>query len=329
MREDLVTFRVLFFNHERYVDRCVESVLAQTHTPLQIVFSDDCSNDSTFERLRRAVDQYTGPHEILLNQTPRNLGVSAHLNSVRRLTQGKLEIAGAGDDYFHPERAAKVFAKWQSLGRASCSIFSQVVNVSDKGEVLSIDGDEPFRTMSSFQRIADRNPILFGSYPGCSQSYTMDQWEIFGELDDRIIANDVSRQLRSALIGGVAFIPEPLVYYRQTPASLSRFAKNSFAAYTQKRLEYISNFRLMIEQFQKDAVRACEMKFVSVEDRDWAIDAADRYWHARQQEIKGFTGSLATRLRIAVGPHRSSRSFLRSVVSACFPRLVHRFRSCR
>ena len=45
----LLTFAVGAYNQERFIREAVESAFAQTYSPLEIVLSDDCSRDRTFE----------------------------------------------------------------------------------------------------------------------------------------------------------------------------------------------------------------------------------------------------------------------------------------
>ena len=45
----LVSVLVLGFNQERFIRKAVEGAFAQTWKPLEIVLSDDCSTDRTFE----------------------------------------------------------------------------------------------------------------------------------------------------------------------------------------------------------------------------------------------------------------------------------------
>ena len=40
----LVTFYVIAYNQSRFVREAVESALAQTYSPLEILLSDDCSH---------------------------------------------------------------------------------------------------------------------------------------------------------------------------------------------------------------------------------------------------------------------------------------------
>ena len=47
MRPQLLSVSIPTYNHERYIGRAIESVLAQDYPRVEIVVSDDCSTDDT------------------------------------------------------------------------------------------------------------------------------------------------------------------------------------------------------------------------------------------------------------------------------------------
>ena len=49
----LVTFALFAYNQENYIRAAVEGAFAQTYQPLEIILSDDCSKDRTFEIMQR------------------------------------------------------------------------------------------------------------------------------------------------------------------------------------------------------------------------------------------------------------------------------------
>ena len=59
----LVTFALLAYNQERFVREAVRAAFEQTYRPLEIILSDDCSQDGTFEVLMNMAQSYTGPHK--------------------------------------------------------------------------------------------------------------------------------------------------------------------------------------------------------------------------------------------------------------------------
>ena len=48
----LVTFALFAYNQEQYIREAIEGAFAQTYQPLEIILSDDCSTDRTFEIMR-------------------------------------------------------------------------------------------------------------------------------------------------------------------------------------------------------------------------------------------------------------------------------------
>ncbi|MEO8808402.1 MAG: glycosyltransferase, partial [Burkholderiaceae bacterium] len=76
----LASLLLIAYQQEKTVAQAVAGALSQTYTPLEIILSDDASNDGTFAAMQAAVAGYTGPHHILLNRNPRNLGIGAHLS---------------------------------------------------------------------------------------------------------------------------------------------------------------------------------------------------------------------------------------------------------
>jgi len=97
-RKPLLTFCVGAYNHERFIEKAVEGAFAQTYSPLQILLSDDCSSDKTFEIMSAMAAAYRGPHKIILNRNDRNLGLAGHVNRAAELMGGELLILSAGDD---------------------------------------------------------------------------------------------------------------------------------------------------------------------------------------------------------------------------------------
>ena len=56
-KKPLVTVALFAYNSEELVGDAVESLLAQTYSPLEIILSDDCSTDGTFEVMRRLAEE--------------------------------------------------------------------------------------------------------------------------------------------------------------------------------------------------------------------------------------------------------------------------------
>ena len=139
----LVTFYVMTYNQARFVRQAVEAALAQTYSPLQIVLSDDCSTDGTFEIIQEAVKGYSGPHVVVLNRNDRNLGISDHVNRIIELATGELIISADGDDVSSPVRAERCVDVWIRNGRPA-ALYSAVSCIDAEGRPSRRDGNKWF-----------------------------------------------------------------------------------------------------------------------------------------------------------------------------------------
>ena len=94
----LVSFLLTTYNHQSFIEKALRGALAQSYSPLEIVVSDDCSGDQTFPIIQKIVSSYRGPHKLIVNRNPSNLGIGEHVNVMMGLGNGELNVFSAGDD---------------------------------------------------------------------------------------------------------------------------------------------------------------------------------------------------------------------------------------
>ena len=82
----LVTFALCAYNQERFIREAIEGAFAQTYEPLEIILSDDCSSDRTFEIMQEMAAAYAGAARIKLNRNASNLGIAGHVNRLIELS---------------------------------------------------------------------------------------------------------------------------------------------------------------------------------------------------------------------------------------------------
>jgi glycosyltransferase involved in cell wall biosynthesis len=115
MNSSLISCIVPVFNGEGYIREALESILAQTHRPLEIIVADDGSTDGTAtivaefgKRVRYLRQSNKGP------ATARNLGV--------RLATGEFVAFLDADDLWHPEKLERQLARFQARPELGCCV---------------------------------------------------------------------------------------------------------------------------------------------------------------------------------------------------------------
>lgn len=223
----LVSFLLLTYNQAPYVADAVRAATAQSYSPMELMISDDCSSDGTFDEARSALSQCDCKHRVELIRNERNVGIARHINQLVSRCRGELIVMAAGDDVSLPNRVTTLVEAWLRHGRPA-GIGSAVHRIDTRGNDLE--------TLSAFagpaaESIVHRRPDdLRLAYRrgesvcliGCSAAWSRKLWTEIGDLSAETVAEDVVLTFRAALTTGVVAIPDILVKYRTHDSNVSR-----------------------------------------------------------------------------------------------------------
>lgn len=100
MKEDIkVSVLILAYNHEKYIQRALESVMMQETTfPFEIIIGDDCSKDRTVEIVREMLKKYSGNATLVARK--KNIGMNANDYDIGYRARGKYIAEVEGDDFW-------------------------------------------------------------------------------------------------------------------------------------------------------------------------------------------------------------------------------------
>src|SRR6056297_1800074 len=214
----LISLIVMAYDQERYVREAVAGALAQTWTPLEILLSDDCSPDGTFRIMEEMAAAYEGPHRIVLNRNPENLGLVAHMNRCMDLTSGEMIVAAAGDDISEPGRVARLAEPWLADRETVHLVHSAVREIDDDGGPGEIR-----RPPAAITDPPDPDPLTVvrerANCIGGSAAYDRRVVARLGPLPRSVHVEDGLLFFRACALGRVCFIDEPLLRYRTSGVS--------------------------------------------------------------------------------------------------------------
>ncbi len=284
--KDLVSILVPCYNHENYIDDCLESLCAQTYQNIELIIIDDCSKDRSYEKLvsweihlrERFVSVY-----IQKNET--NKGITKNLNTMLRLARGQYIKLLASDDMLIP-CAIESFVS-AAKNEQSDIYFSNIAFVPESGHYNSIRLNELSVRYSENPRdgtgltgqLCENNYI---AAPGVFiPKRTFDKYGLF---DEKYILEDFEFWLRISVHGSFKYINIVTALYRQNRNSLSKYelSKENIVRHRKFHEDIISIFR----KYQKYVNKSQEINFFNRE-LESAIGINDRYLVRRlYQEMK-------------------------------------------
>ncbi len=211
----LVTIAMMTYNQERYVRNSVRGLLSQTYEPLEIVISDDCSTDRTWDIICEEVDSYKshgGIHKnIVLNRNEENLGIAKHSELVGTFKHGEITVACGGDDISFPNRVERIVEVFKEADEDVLVVMHGVVCIDAQGRKIGESGSraekEPMGAAMAWRKA---NRAL--AFPTVSE---------VGAYEDRI------GLCRVRISGGeISRIDDRLVYYRLGSGVSSSLSKH-------------------------------------------------------------------------------------------------------
>lgn len=248
----LITFCVISYNHEEFIRQAIESALAQTYRPIQFIFSDDCSTDASFEIMSAMAMRHKGDAEILLNRNEKNLGTVDHLNKVFcELGKGRYFLTLAGDDMASPDRTEKVVDLLESTGASAVSVNPVMIDKEGKTDGKRFFSD--FRKgVLHFEEFFLNGASFFGG-----GGYSRELFDIYGPMKNSARNEDTILPYRASTLGGIAYLGDPVYFYREHASNMSFWVKMKHDPQNKKRyeqafwanvLQNLANFHQEVEE---------------------------------------------------------------------------------
>lgn len=238
----LVSYCLLTFNQEDFISDAVNAALSQTYSPLEIIISDDCSSDRTFDIIESLVSNYDGPHQIILNRNQSNMGIGGHFSKVcYEIASGECLITAAGDDISKIDHVSKAF-NHLSNNKGVCMVDFTADIINSKGEIIeqrNLDREIIYNSLEDFLKL--KRMELFA--PG--RIIKRDLLRNFNEISLKCPTEDSVLVFRSLMMGGFIRVNDSLVYYRKHAHNVSG----------SKGLAKLSNYAI-ISQYLDDLTQA-------------------------------------------------------------------------
>lgn len=191
-------------NHARFVTQAIESALAQTVSPYEVIVVDDGSTDDT----SAALEEFTGR---IRSVRQKNQGVATARNVGAALSSGDMLAFLDADDMWLPAKLERQTARFLSepdLGLVHCGM--EEIDAGGKRMSQLIDGMEG---SVADELLLFRRPVILGGGSGVMISRKV--FEALGGFDPALSTSaDWDLYYRIARNHPVGFVAEVLLQYR-------------------------------------------------------------------------------------------------------------------
>lgn len=241
----LISVCCITYNQEKYIDDCINSILEQELPyEYEIIIGDDCSSDSTREKLKEWLCKY--PDKITVIYNEKNLGPNGNILSVFKQASGKYIAFCEGDDYWIDK--SKLLKQYNALKE---------------------NPDADFCFHSAYMEKHNRRTKSFSFGDKVKKFYTKDVLQVVGQfaptasymfkrnINSKLPAwfpeccvGDLFLELYAMKNGGI-YLPEPMSVYRvNTVGSWSEAIQNDIHKFTERHLNIAQHLEFAKTDFE-------------------------------------------------------------------------------
>lgn len=155
----LVSVLIPCYNHQDYIEECINSVLDQDYENLSIIITDDFSLDNSRSIL---LTKYNNNPKIKLILNDKNRGLNLSMKHMLEISDGEFIAQFSGDDYWSDKSKITKQINWFDSNREASICFTGVQKINKYGHFENINN--AFDDIINEHNIFKKTYILGESY---------------------------------------------------------------------------------------------------------------------------------------------------------------------
>lgn len=215
----LVSVLVPCFNHEKYIEECLLSILQQDYANLELIVVNDGSTDRSSEVISALQQCYSFQF-----YSQRNQGVSAALNNALTHAKGDFIVTHDSDDVMLPGRLQRQVSYLLEYPEVGC-VGARAITINEQGE----RSKAPKNKDQNVKRYGFSELFKIAYAVGAPVAmYRHEAIKRVGGYDPRIKIQDFQITLKIAYLGyRVDILPAYVTLYRRHDTNISKTAYKS------------------------------------------------------------------------------------------------------
>lgn len=233
-RNPIITVVVPIYNVEKYLKECVDSILCQTYSNLEIILVDDGSPD----KCGNICDEYKVMDSRVKVIHQKNKGLSGARNAAIDIASGEYITFVDSDDYIDPDMIEILYHQI-SLNNAEISVGAFESFCDNK----ILGGNAHDNQIFVYNRENALDCFLFNDYLTpcvCGKLYKIDLWESVRCPEGKLFEDQFTTYKLIDLCKRIVFVSKPLYHYRKRLGSIghSKFSEQTYDLYNAIHEEY-------------------------------------------------------------------------------------------
>jgi len=239
----LVSILMTAYNREKYIAEAIESVLVSSYQNFEIIITDNCSTDKTFE-IAKSYEAKDSRIKVYLNET--NLGQFPNRNRAASYAKGKYIKYLDSDDIIYPHSLEIMVNSMEIFPEAGLGLTFN--KYKDNFKLPNI-----FTSAQAFEYQFYKDGLLYIGPSGCI--YNREHFFNIGAFKDYGVASDYEINLRACFTKPIVLLQRDLVYWRRHEGQEIKRLENKYLELNYKiHKEIISNANCPLNENQKKEV---------------------------------------------------------------------------
>lgn len=239
--ESLVSVIIPAYNHEKYVQETIHSIIAQTYKNIELIIIDDGSKDKTLEKIKELELACKKRFIRLVVQSQENQGTCITLNKLLEFAEGEYIFLIASDDKVAPN-AIETLYTFLSQNESYALAVGENLFMDEHGNqcywdlfrnIVYEEENAFFHSFSDFLIKATRRvnflsdefgsyeSLVIGNYIPNGYLIRKNIFEKTGYFTTEAPLEDYYLMLQISKYAKMKYIPKPLFYYRWHAANTS------------------------------------------------------------------------------------------------------------
>ena len=208
----LVSVCVPVYNHEKFVEECIYSIINQSYKNIELIVIDDGSKDGSVNVINKLIDICKDRFVRFKFISRSNKGLCRTLNEALDWCRGDFFSALASDDVWYSEKTLSQVQIFYGLDKDIAVVSAELQPIDQYGNIIG-----KINRPAHSGRLFDFNDVILGNaiIPAPTAMIRMSSLREVGKYDEESIVEDFYMWLSLTNIGYKAFLsPHVFCKYR-------------------------------------------------------------------------------------------------------------------